>query len=62
MVERRIREGIEAGEFDHLAGAGSPLPGAGTPDDDMWWIRGWLERNDLDWPGPPHDCEKSPND
>lgn len=48
VAERRIREAMEAGEFDDLSGAGRPIPGAGKPDDDLWWVRGWLRRNDLD--------------
>ncbi|MGH3668189.1 MAG: DnaJ family domain-containing protein [Acidimicrobiia bacterium] len=40
-----MREAIEAGEFDELPGAGKPLPGAGVPDDDLWWVREWLNRN-----------------
>jgi hypothetical protein len=45
LPERLIREGIEAGEFDTLPGAGKPIPGAGVPDDDLWWVREWLKRN-----------------
>ena len=45
LPERLVREAIEAGEFEHLPGAGRPLPGAGVPDDDLWWVRGWLKRN-----------------
>jgi len=44
LPERLIREAIETGEFDNLAGAGKPIPGAGVPDDDLWWVREWLER------------------
>jgi len=44
-VERLIRDAMEAGEFDDLPGEGEPLPGAGTPDDEYWWVRKWLERN-----------------
>lgn len=47
LPERLIREAIEAGEFDDLPGAGQPLPGAGSPDDDLWWVRGWLRRNEI---------------
>ena len=42
--ERTIREAIERGEFDDLPGKGKPIPGAGRPDDPLWWVRGWLER------------------
>jgi hypothetical protein len=45
LPERLIREAMEAGEFDDLPGAGKPLPGAGVPDDDLWWVRDWLTRN-----------------
>lgn len=52
VAERRIREAMEAGEFDDLPGTGRPLPNAGKPDDDLWWVREWLERNAID-PGLP---------
>lgn len=45
LPERLIREAIEAGEFDELPGSGMPLPGAGVPDDELWWVRKWLKRN-----------------
>jgi hypothetical protein len=48
LAERRIRQAMEAGHFDDLPGAGRPLPGAGRPDDEMWWIRAWLERNAIE--------------
>lgn len=44
-AERLIREAIENGEFDDLAGLGNPVPGAGKNDDDLWWVRSWIERN-----------------
>ena len=44
LAERRIRDAIDAGELDDVAGEGRPLPGVGTPDDEMWWIRNWLAR------------------
>ena len=44
-AERLIREAIEAGDFDDLPGTGAPIPGAGSVDDDLWWVRSWLERN-----------------
>jgi hypothetical protein len=43
-VERAIRQAAERGEFDDLPGAGKPLPGAGSRDDALWWVRGWMER------------------
>jgi hypothetical protein len=45
VAERIIREAIEAGEFDDLTGTGKPISGRGSVDDEMWWVRSWLERN-----------------
>jgi hypothetical protein len=45
VAERIVREAIEAGEFDDLAGTGKPIPGRGTVDDELWWVRSWVERN-----------------
>jgi Domain of unknown function (DUF1992) len=45
LPERLIRDAIEAGKFDDLPGAGKPIPGAGVPDDALWWVRDWLKRN-----------------
>jgi hypothetical protein len=45
LADRIIREAMEAGEFDDLPGVGQPIPGAGTVDDEMWWVRTWVERN-----------------
>ncbi|HUF14925.1 MAG TPA: DnaJ family domain-containing protein [Acidimicrobiia bacterium] len=44
-ADRLIREAMEAGEFDELKGTGKPIPGAGTTDDDLWWVRSWIQRN-----------------
>ncbi len=44
-ADRVIREAMESGEFADLPGQGKPIPGAGTVDDEMWWIRSWIERN-----------------
>ena len=45
FVDRIIRESMERGEFDDLPGQGKPIPGAGTHDDDLWWVREWIKRN-----------------
>ena len=47
VAERRIRQAMERGEFDDLPGAGKPIPGAGQPDDPLWWFRKWVERERL---------------
>ncbi len=45
LVDRLVREAMEKGDFDDLPGQGKPIPGAGTVDDDGWWIRDWVKRN-----------------
>lgn len=44
-VDRLIRESIERGDFDEVSGEGKPIPGVGSVDDELWWVRGWLRRN-----------------
>jgi len=44
LIEQKIREAQERGDFDDLPGMGKPLPGWGTQDDELWWIRGYLQR------------------
>jgi hypothetical protein len=46
-VERQIREAQERGEFDDLPGFGKPLR-LGDPQDENWWVRGLIERENLD--------------
>ena len=46
-TEAQIREAMARGEFDDLPLKGRPIPGLGQPDDDHWWIRAKLEREDL---------------
>jgi hypothetical protein len=47
-VERQIREAQERGEFDDLPGAGKPLRFLDRPQDEDWWIKGLIEREQLD--------------
>ncbi len=47
LVERRIRLAQERGEFDDLPGKGKPLPGLDGPDDEDWWVKGYLRREGL---------------
>lgn len=46
-VDRAIREADERGEFTDLPGAGKPIPGAGQPDDELWWVKAKLRREKL---------------
>ena len=47
LVERQIRLAQERGEFDDLPGKGKPLPGLDGPDDENWWLKGYLRREGL---------------
>ena len=53
-IDRQIREATERGEFDNLPGAGQPLKGLDGRDDENWWIKGLLERENITGllPGP----------
>jgi hypothetical protein len=46
-VDRQIRDATDRGEFDNLPGAGKPIPGAGRPDDEHWWLREYVRREGL---------------
>jgi hypothetical protein len=47
LVERRIREATERGEFDNLPGAGKPLD-LSDADDPDWWIKRFVRREHVD--------------
>jgi hypothetical protein len=47
VVERQIRLAQERGDFDDLPGRGKPLPGIDGPDDEHWWVKGYLRREGL---------------
>jgi Domain of unknown function (DUF1992) len=51
-VERRIRVGIERGEFDGLPGAGQPLDALDEPRDDDWWVKDKLRREEIEFLPP----------
>ncbi|KAA9379225.1 DUF1992 domain-containing protein [Microbispora cellulosiformans] len=51
-IDRQIREAAERGEFDNLPGAGKPIPGAGEPYDEMWWIKQKMRAENLSFPLP----------
>jgi Domain of unknown function (DUF1992) len=51
-VERQIREAIERGEFDNLPGRGKPIKGLNGRDDENWWVKAYLEREQLPLPLP----------
>lgn len=45
-VDKQIRQAQDEGAFDGLEGAGKPIP-LGDPRDELWWVRGYLERENL---------------
>ena len=44
-IDEIIKKAQDDGAFDNLAGTGKPIPGAGKPDDELWWFRSWVKRN-----------------
>jgi Domain of unknown function (DUF1992) len=44
VVDAQIRSAEERGAFKNLRGAGKPIPGLMEPDDPMWWIKGFVQR------------------
>jgi hypothetical protein len=46
-IDRQIREAQERGEFDNLSGAGKPIKGLNGRDDENWWVKNLMERENL---------------
>jgi len=46
-VERKIREGMERGEFSGLEGHGQPIADIDDPRDELWWLRKKLKREEF---------------
>ncbi|NIL77760.1 DUF1992 domain-containing protein [Rhodococcus kyotonensis] len=47
FVDKQIREAQEQGAFENLEGAGKPIPKGTGPHDELWWIKGYLKRENL---------------
>ncbi|MGH3679555.1 MAG: DUF1992 domain-containing protein, partial [Natronosporangium sp.] len=47
VVDQQIRQAQERGDFDDLPGMGKPVPGWGRPDDELWWLKGYVAREGL---------------
>ena len=52
-IDQQIREAEDRGEFKDLPGKGKPLAGLDQPADELWWLRGWLQRENVTVPAPP---------
>jgi len=46
-LEFQLRRAREEGQFDHLPGAGKPIPGLDQHYDENWWLREWMRRENL---------------
>jgi len=46
-ADQQIRDAERRGDFAALPGAGKPLPSLDAPYDEMWWIRGKMQREGL---------------
>jgi DnaJ homologue, subfamily C, member 28, conserved domain len=61
-IDRQIREATERGEFDHLPGAGKPIPDLDKPLDEMWWVKGKLRSEGLSYVPPSLALRKEAHD
>ena len=52
-IDQQIREAEARGEFDNLPGKGKPLASLDQPTDELWWVRGWLQRENVQVAAPP---------
>ena len=52
LIDKKIREAQERGEFEDLPGAGKPLADLDQPYDQNWWLKDLLRREDLSYPLP----------
>jgi hypothetical protein len=46
-ADKQIREAEERGAFRDLPGRGKPLPSLNAPYDELWWIRGKMQREGM---------------
>ena len=46
-IEQQIRRAQEEGAFDHLPGAGKPLPDLAKGYDPLWWVKQLVQREQV---------------
>ena len=46
-IDAQIRVAREKGAFDNLPGAGKPLPNLGQEHDPLWWVKQFLQREQI---------------
>lgn len=47
LAEQRIKRAMEDGAFDDLPGKGEPLPDLDGTYDPKWWVKKFIERENL---------------
>lgn len=47
VIDQQIRAARDRGELDNLPGTGQPIPGAGAPHDELWWVKGLIRREGM---------------
>ncbi len=46
-VDLQVRQAMERGDFDNLAGQGKPIEGLGNHHDPDWWIKKLVDRENI---------------
>ena len=46
-VDLQVQRAIERGEFDNLPGTGKPIPDLDTTHDPDWWLKRFIEREQI---------------
>ena len=46
-TEAQIRVAMEQGAFDNLPGAGKPIPISGQEYDLLWWVKQFVQREQI---------------
>jgi hypothetical protein len=52
-VDLQVQRAIERGEFDNLPGTGKPIPDLDTMHDPNWWLKRFIEREQITGVLPP---------
>ena len=59
-IDKQIREAEERGAFKNLPGAGKPIPN--LDDDNMWWVKQLMRRENLSYLPPTLALRKEAED
>jgi len=61
-IDRQIRDATERGEFDDLPGRGKPIADLDQPQDDLWWVRQKMQRENITYLPPTLALRKEAED